>query len=765
LNSKQELSPFDAKFSITSFIENFDYGTNEQLKNYYENVFKEIVYLTENKVLTEEIIQKNKNIFDDFFSILIPKYQSETDIKVVSLPFDDKAIFTTKLFQEIIGSGTDKSPKDLVYDMPNATELYRFKCLLILNSILNQPISIDKKLSLKVADSNGIFRNFSLINASEFVTATPKKGFEFPTSEKINFLLDNFEDIDLWKELFPPNSWTISGFAIITFTDNTIENAVSQLKTNLLNSTSVDSFLDESFKNIFRSIFNVNDLKVGITLYNPDEEQLYKSKYNNLNMDSFLLFQRDNKSIDWIINDTIFKSSFTDSEVIIIQDVEMYSLGNPDSVILKSFIEQGIDSFLVAPIVSRSRFLGYIEFVSGQKYALKKRVLSRLNLVSPIIVNTIERFVDDNINKIDAVIQNEYTSIHPSVYWKFRQQANSFMRSSKSLEDFNFKDIVFPNVYALYGQIDIKNSSANRVEATKKDITKQIEILLDIVTSLFKENKILIIEQIIFELRRFEADLIENYQANTESQFKDFLQKEVHPMLESLKHSDNVDEKITNYFSVLDEKLDVVYDVRKAYDQSVMQLNKRMSSYLDEAQKEAQQIFPHYYERYATDGIEHNLYIGASINPKLQFSDIYFNNLRLWQLKVLCETVHNFQTWKENLSFPLEVATLILAFSTPLTIRFRMDEKLFDVDGAYNARYEVIKKRIDKALVKNSDERITQAKKVTIVYSQTSEEIEYTKYLKYLVAKDILEPEIELLDIEDLQGVSGLKALRVTVRS
>jgi uncharacterized HAD superfamily protein len=105
-----------------------------------------------------------------------------------------------------------------------------------------------------------------------------------------------------------------------------------------------------------------------------------------------------------------------------------------------------------------------------------------------------------------------------------------------------------------------------------------------------------------------------------------------------------------------------------------------------------------------------------------------------------------------------------LAFSTPLTIRFRMDEKLFDVDGAYNARYEVIKKRIDKAFVKNSEERITQADKVTIVYSQTSEKLEYMKYLKYLIAKGILEEEIELLDVEDLQGVSGLKALRVTVK-
>jgi hypothetical protein len=51
-----------------------------------------------------------------------------------------------------------------------------------------------------------------------------------------------------------------------------------------------------------------------------------------------------------------------------------------------------------------------------------------------------------------------------------------------------------------------------------------------------------------------------------------------------------------------------------------------------------------------------------------------------------------------------------------------MDEKRFDVDGAYNSRYEVIKKRIDKAYIKNTTERITQPGKICIVYSSNEDE-------------------------------------------
>ncbi len=119
---------------------------------------------------------------------------------------------------------------------------------------------------------------------------------------------------------------------------------------------------------------------------------------------------------------------------------------------------------------------------------------------------------------------------------------------------------------------------------------------------------------------------------------------------------------------------------------------------------------------------------------------------------------------KKALKYQLDVASLILVFSSPISIRFRMDEKRFDVDGTYNARYEVVKKRIDKSYIKGTNQRITEKGKITIVYSNQKEETEYKKYIHLLQHNNLLEEEIELLDVEDLQGVSGLKALRVKVK-
>jgi hypothetical protein len=119
---------------------------------------------------------------------------------------------------------------------------------------------------------------------------------------------------------------------------------------------------------------------------------------------------------------------------------------------------------------------------------------------------------------------------------------------------------------------------------------------------------------------------------------------------------------------------------------------------------------------------------------------------------------------KNDLPYHLEVTTLLLTFHSPIAIRFRMDEKRFDVDGSYNARFEIVKKRIDKAHVKNTYERIAQTGKLCIVYFSDTEEKEYIYYIKLLQSENILEDDIELLEVEDLQGISGLKALRVKIK-
>jgi hypothetical protein len=155
--------------------------------------------------------------------------------------------------------------------------------------------------------------------------------------------------------------------------------------------------------------------------------------------------------------------------------------------------------------------------------------------------------------------------------------------------------------------------------------------------------------------------------------------------------------------------------------------------------------------------------VGASLQEDGSFAPIYLRNLRIWQLMMMCGIVWEIERIRPRMTTPLDVAHLLLVQSSPLAIRFDADEKQFDVDGAYNIRYEIVKKRIDKAWVRGRREQLTQPGRIAIVYSHEREAAEYREYIEFLQSRGYITDPIEHLELEDLQGASGLQAIRVTV--
>ena len=72
---------------------------------------------------------------------------------------------------------------------------------------------------------------------------------------------------------------------------------------------------------------------------------------------------------------------------------------------------------------------------------------------------------------------------------------------------------------------------------------------------------------------------------------------------------------------------------------------------------------------------------------------------------------------------------------------------------------------MDKSYVRGTNERLTQIGKIAIVYSNQREEDEYRQCSEYLHSTGYLADEIEMLELDDLQSVHGLKAIWVTVNT
>jgi len=52
---------------------------------------------------------------------------------------------------------------------------------------------------------------------------------------------------------------------------------------------------------------------------------------------------------------------------------------------------------------------------------------------------------------------------------------------------------------------------------------------------------------------------------------------------------------------------------------------------------------------------------------------------------------------------------------------------------------------------------------MVIIYSQKEDEIEYLRYIRFLKSKGYFTNNIEIVELEGLQGVTGLKAIRAEI--
>lgn len=758
-------SPFKTLISFHKLIEALEeiaLSDVDYRSNYAKSLLKEIESIPELRTGIEDfsIITDNKKIIRNLLADLFPTALTNNEIKAVAIPFQNTTFNYTKRFKKILKNAGDF---DLTIGDFNQEQFYVLSCILILNAYYNQNFDYNKPLYYEIPDANGVMYHYRILYNADFVEIYPLKEAPILSIEDIDELMDNFDNVALWKKKFPVESWVLKGFGIISLFDATKETAISNLKSNLLKRDKKMEDDEKSIESIFRSFFKIPDLRIGISIYNDDEKKFTKLPYEKSKIGSFILQNANEmESCSAFLGCPVNKLLET-KECFTISNVESFGKIPGNEKFAQALLQQNIKSCIFTPIVKEEKLLGIIELVSATPKQLNSINANNLNLILPNIVNTLERYDTDFQNQIGAIIQREYTAIHSSVYWKFKAEAQKYLQTSESNKDYNFKEIVFKEVYPLYGQIDINGSSEHRNNTVKEDLKHQMLSLLAIFEKSKSINKIPLLEQRKFELNSFFVELEKELKADTEQQIQNYIEKEIHPLLNKSIVDKEDHFLIDNYFENLDAKTHLFYHARKQFDEAMAIINKKMADVLDAEQNEAQNIFPHYYERFKTDGVEHNLYIGSSITPNQSFDVMYLNNLRLWQLQTLCKMELEHHRLKKVLPYNLDVSSLILVFSSPISIRFRMDEKRFDVDGTYNARYEVVKKRIDKANIKGTKERITQKEKITIVYSHQHEEIEYLKYIHFLQFKNILESEIEQFEVEDLQGVYGLKAIRIKV--
>lgn len=710
-----------------------------------------------------DVLKKDTPLLDMIMSAVFPFALQDDELACAMAPYDLNPFYATKKFSKLFDFSTLHSQFMVSEDNVDIETNKNIKAYTeILSQLYGVEVSMDHPILVKHIDQDTQLQKYYRLSLNKKLYGIKVNG-KLPvlTEEMIQDLRNNLSDLSLWTKYLPPHHFEFHGLAVLQMVDVTEQEILSSLKYDLLEKDSIRN--PEHFYSLQKSLrdfFGVNDLKLGLGAFQKNSNNYVN--YGRKICQSITL--RNPKEIDCSCSTAkLFNDFQRNKKPLIFHDISSdTSFEGYGKVICE---ETGIRNLILAPLYNDEEFIGILELGSPNPGQLNSLTLSKLNKITSLFAIAVKRNSEELENQIRTVIRTKYTTIHPAVEWKFVNSALKYIERNKiGTRDNEIDPIIFDGVYPLYGASDIRSSSFERNVATRKDLTDQLNLIRKTLSIAFSQTNLPLIEQIIYRIDKYKKSLSKELISGDEALITDAIKDEIEPLLVTLaENNTTITAAFEDYKQKLDPELGIIYEKRKAFEESLNSINTLIASYLEDEQKVLQNMYPHYFEKYKTDGIEYNIYIGDSITETRSFDMIFVRNLRLWQLTSMAEIAFKTYALAPHLKVPLETTQLILVHSSPLSIRFRMDEKRFDVDGGYNVRYEIMKKRIDKALIKDTKERLTQPGTIVIVYSQQKEAIEYKDYIKYLQNKKLLLPKIEDLELEDIQDVQGLKALRVSV--
>ena len=707
------------------------------------------------------ILEKHRELLVLLMSAVFPPASWESDCAAAFVPFQFIAFYATPLFKTMF-----RMEKQRFVPQSNVDpERWQWGQVLkaytiILRKFYGIDLAWDYPLIAKArCPKTGLNRFFSITLDPQFLEIKTLGDLRILTEADRNRLLANVTDLKLWMELIPPENFELQGFGVFKAADVTAHEMLAALQADLFEKEAI--FQRDGFTGLQEKLqiyLGERDISLGLAAIRGEQILLlphaHRQPETTCILENATHYQRSE------FKGSIFSRVLDQGEPLVVEDLQDYPKG---TILEGRMLEHGYRSVYVAPILHQERLLGTLMLKSTRPGALNALNTVTLQPILPLFAVALNRSLEQLNQKIQTVIKEEFTAIHPSVEWRFQQSALHYIQH-KDEGAAVLEPIVFHQVYPLFGVSDIRMSSDHRNAAIQADLLEHFRLAREILQLAYKHRPLPILAAFSHRLDKHIQELQVGLNAGDEATRPLFIQRVIEPIFDQLiNFGAPVAKKIASYRAALDPQMKTIYRSRRNFEESLNLINETIATYLEQEEAKAQEYFPHYFEKLKTDGVEHTIYIGASMVENGNFSPMYLKNLRLWQLLVTCEVVRRTVEIKDHLPVPLETTHLILAQDSPLSIFFSPDERHFEVEGAYDIRHEIIKKRIDKAIIKGSAERLTQPGKIAIVYSQRQEGAEYLEYIDYLQAAGYLQAETEEVELEDLQGAQGLKALRVQV--
>ena len=713
-----------------------------------------------------EILKPHKDLVRRLMALVFSPLNWDKEAFAAVVPVSTRPIFASPLFHHLFLNETG----DFIGRMNISDEDFsRGRAIRAYLFILKKFYGIDENLEYPVIyivkdPATGLDRHYKINYDFRFVDVRAVKEPKALTDEERSLLREHLTEPDILREILPPEDFELHGFTVLQAMDVTESEMISGLERDLIEQGNIVS--QEGFHKIqerLRILFRRPDLVAGLDAVKEDQVLQISA---GCEMSHCCIFADSRHIPISEFEGTFYHKALQGQEIIRIPDVHKECGGDhcePKPAELE-LLQAGIRSLMVAPLHFQEKSIGIFHLGSPTPGDLGPMDALMMIQLQPLFAMAVKRALDDLDNQIQCIIKEKCTAVHPSVEWRFRKAAFRHLENLRLGRSSDIEPIVFKDVYPLFAVSDIRGSTHERNRAIRKDLSEHLNLARNVILVANEAKPLLILRELAGRIDGHLQRIQLGLGSGDELTVVKFLREEVESVFPHLKGFGlKVIRAIETYESAMDPHVGTVFSLRKDFEESVSILNDRLTNYLDQEEEKAQGIFPHYFERHRTDGVDYLIYMGASLMEDEEFARFYLKNLRLWQLRVACGMAWHTEQLKSTLKVPLDTAHLVLFQDAPLSIRFRFDEKRFDVDGAYDIRQEIIKSRIDKAQIKGGRERLTQPEKIAIVFSRPDEEQEIRHHIDYLRSEGYLTDELERLELDELPGVHGLKSIRVGV--
>ena len=436
--------PFDIKLSLErvfEFWENKAVNGTSSEQIHAKTILQGVSHIPELRKPISDIsmIEQYREEIEDILSAMFPDILSNNEVKAASMPFYPVLFNMSKRLRTIINnSGPDFKMALRGYD---ESEVYILGCSFLLAVAYKVPINLKRPLYFDIPDqTTGVIRHYRAFINGDFSKIIPKPNYIPLSAEDIHLLLDNSNDVELWKKMIPPGTYEYEGVALITMFDQTEDESLSELKQLLLENNALQN--ESTLGRLQEQLaiyLGIEKIELGFEAFEESSGNI--KALQGAAKPSKLLGKKLESTVDECFCEFSTEALLHKKDFFAVSNVK--ELKNIPSRFIKRMYDAAVGSFIVSPLKSNNQIIAFIELTSPNQGVLNSMVASRLRNVLPMFAVAVGRSIDHHQMELEAIIQDKFTALHPAVTWKFLKAAegvfqNKIAGKSVDIDEFSF---------------------------------------------------------------------------------------------------------------------------------------------------------------------------------------------------------------------------------------------------------------------------------------------------------------------------------------